>query len=146
MTLMKSAAVTSFAWMASVACAADVVAYRIDADGIAAPLGDHAGDAARGRALVAARDPANCVLCHSIPGIARPAGDVGPSLAGVGSRLSAAQLRLRIVEDRRVNPASVMPGYFRVEGLRAVAPAFRGKPMLAADEIEDIVAFVATLK
>jgi sulfur-oxidizing protein SoxX len=131
---------------ASVAAAADLVAYRIDGDAIAAPLAGYQGDVERGRALVAARDPANCVLCHAIPGIPPPAGDVGPSLAGVGSRLTLAQLRLRVVDDRRVNAASVMPGYYRVDGLNAVAPAVRGKPMLAASDVEDIVAFVGTLK
>ncbi len=131
---------------ASMASAADLVAYRIEGDGIAAPLGGRAGDAARGRSLVEARDPANCVLCHAIPGVATPAGDVGPSLAGMGSRLTPPQLRLRIVDDRRVHPASVMPSYYRVEGLHAVAPNVRGKPILAANEVEDIVAFIETLK
>lgn len=143
---MKCSAATSLALAASVACAADLVAYQVKGDAIAAPLGGQPGDVARGRALVAARDPANCVLCHAIPGVATPAGDVGPSLEGAGSRLTPAQLRLRVVDDRRVNPTSVMPSYYRVEGLHAVAPSVRGKPILAASDIEDIVAFVATLK
>jgi len=146
MLLMKWTVATSLALVASVAFAADFVAYRIDGDAIAAPLAGRSGDAARGRALVAARDPANCVLCHAIPGVAPPAGDVGPSLAGVGSRLTPAQLRLRVVDDRRVNRASVMPSYYRAVGLQSVAPSVRGKPILGANEVEDIVAFVATLK
>lgn len=124
-----------------------VARYAIDGDGIAAPLGGRVGDAARGRALVVARGAANCVLCHAIPDAAFPlAGDVGPSLAGVGDRLSPAQLRLRVVDMRTIAPRTPMPSYHRIEGLADVAPAFRGRPLLAAHEIEDIVAYLTTLR
>lgn len=112
-----------------------------------APLEGLAGDAARGRALVAARDAANCVLCHAVPDdVSRISGDVGPSLAGVGNRLSVAQLRLRVVDLSRVNPATVMPPYYRVDGLRRVAPQWHGKPILNAQQVEDVVAWLATLR
>ena len=131
--------------------AADPVAstaafYRVDGDGIAEPLAP-GGDAARGKALLAARDPANCVLCHAVPDAAIPfAGNVGPPLAGVGARLSAAQLRLRVVDNLRVNPATIMPSYYRSEGLLLVAPTYRGKSILTAPQVEDVVSYLATLK
>ena len=136
--------------MTPVAEAADaapdaLVSYRVVGDGIPEPLA--AGDAARGKALVAARDPANCVLCHGVPDASIPfAGDVGPPLAGIGARLSAAQLRLRVVDNGRVNPQTVMPSYYRVEGLARVASPFRGKPILTAREVEDVVAYLGTLR
>lgn len=73
-------------------------------------------------------------------------GDLAPDLSGVGARLSAAQIRLRIVDPGRVNPATIMPAYFKTDGLQRVAPAFRGKTILTAQQIEDVVAFLATLK
>ena len=94
-----------------------------------------------------ARDPANCLLCHAIPDpAARFAGDLGPPLAGVGGRLTIPQLRLRVADIIRLNPATIMPSYYRVDGLSLVASAYRGKPILTAAEIEDIVAYLATLR
>jgi sulfur-oxidizing protein SoxX len=86
------------------------------------------------------------LLCHAIPGSDRTAGNLGPSLAGVGSRFSAEELRPRLIDAARFNPKSVMPPYGRVEGLHAVAPQYRGKPLLTDQEIEDAVAFLLTLK
>ena len=136
--------------VARVAAAADpaldaLASYQVVADGIPEQLA--LGDAARGKALVAARDPANCVLCHAVPDAAIPfAGNVGPPLAGVGARLSSAQLRLRVVDNTRVNPQTIMPSYYKVAGLELVAPAFRGKPILTATQVEDVVAYLATLR
>jgi len=122
-------------------------AFRVVADGIPEPFAAGPGDAARGRALIIARDPANCVLCHAIPEAAvRFAGDLGPTLAGVGARLTAAKLRLRVADNLRVNPATIMPSYYRIDGLDRVAPAYRGKPILSGPEIEDVVAYLATLR
>jgi len=135
---------------AHVAAAADpgpdaLVPYRVVADGIPEPLAT--GDAARGKALLAARDPANCVLCHSVPDASIPfAGNVGPPLAGVGARLSTAQLRLRVVDNIRVNSQTIMPSYYKVAGLERVATAFRGKPILTAPQVEDVVAYLGTLR
>ena len=67
-------------------------------------------------------------------------------LAGVGARLEAGQIRLRLVDASLVNPQTVMPPYFRTENLQDVAPAFRGKPALSAQEIEDVVSYLATLR
>ena len=126
-------------------CAADRPRPPVDA--IAAPLDGRVGDAARGRELIVARGSANCVLCHAMPDPALPfAGDVGPSLAGVGARLSVPQLRLRVADMRAIAPRTPMPSYHRIEGLVDVAPAYRGKPVLDAGEIEDIVAYLSTLQ
>lgn len=124
-----------------------VAPYVIGGDGIAAPLDGRVGDAARGRALVVERAAANCVLCHAIPDPElRFAGDIGPSLAGVGARLTPAQLRLRVVDMQSLAPRTPMPSYHRTAGLADVAPAWRGRPLLAAGEVEDIVAYLSTLR
>ena len=129
-------------WVAAVSAAG----LQVVGDGVPERLAA-AGDPARGRALVVARESANCVLCHAVPDPAvRFAGDVGPSLAGVGARLSEAQLRLRVADNLRVNPATVMPSYYKVDGLDRVASAYAGKPVLRAQEVEDVVAWLATLK
>jgi L-cysteine S-thiosulfotransferase len=122
-------------------------AYEIVGDGIPAPLAAEAGDSGRGRALVVAHDAANCVLCHAVsdPAI-RFSGDVGPPLDGIARRLTTAQLRLRVVDDAQVNRATVMPSYFKVAGLVQVAAPYVDKPILSAREVEDIVAWLATLQ
>jgi sulfur-oxidizing protein SoxX len=127
--------------------AAAELRYQVDGDGISKPLAAEAGDPARGRALVVARDSANCVLCHAVPDpAARFAGDVGPSLAGVGRRFTVPQLRLRVVDEMQVNRATVMPSYYKVAGLANVAAPYAGKPILTAREVEDVVAWLATLQ
>lgn len=73
-------------------------------------------------------------------------GNIGPPLSGIGARLSAGQLRLRVVDQSRLNHDTVMPSYYRVEGLTRVAPAYQGKPVLTAGQIEDVVAFLQTLQ
>ena len=118
---------------------------QISGDGVSAPLTSAPGDAAHGRALLVARENANCILCHAIPEV-RFFGNLAPALAGIGSRLSAAQLRLRVADNGRVNPNSIMPAYYRSEGLHDVAPQYRGKTILSAQEVEDVVAYLRTLK
>jgi sulfur-oxidizing protein SoxX len=121
--------------------------YVIVGDTIPAPLTGSAGDPERGRAIVANRQVGLCLLCHSGPfPEARLQGSLAPGLAGVGGRLSPGQLRLRVVDASRVNPNTIMPPYYRAEGLNRVARAYVGKPVLTAEQVEDIVAFLATLK
>ena len=120
--------------------------YVVTGDAIAASLTGAPGDAARGRALVLNR-LSTCILCHSGPFPEEKfQGDLAPSLAGAGSRWSAGQLRLRIVDGSRLNPATIMPSYYRVDGLTRVGLAWRGKPILSAEQIEDIVAYLVTLR
>ncbi|MBX3620739.1 MAG: sulfur oxidation c-type cytochrome SoxX [Rhizobacter sp.] len=111
------------------------------------PLTATPGDPARGRAIVASRQRGLCLLCHPAP-IAedRFQGNLAPDLAGVGARWSTAALRLRLVDARRLNPQTIMPAYLRRDGLTRVAPALRGKTLLSAQEVEDVVAYLATLK
>jgi len=132
--------------VAAAAAAETLAPYRVDGDAIEAPLTGARGDAAKGREVVLGRE-SNCLLCHTVPDAGgRPMGDIAPPLAGVGGRLSAGQLRLRVVDSSRTNPQTPMPAYYRVEGLYGVAAAFRGKPILSAQEIEDVVAYLVTLK
>ena len=104
------------------------------------------GDPARGRAIVANRQVGLCLLCHSGPiPEERFQGDLAPDLKGAGKRWTEAQLRARIVDSRRLNPSTIMPSYYRTEGHSRVAPALRGKPLLTAEQIEDVVAYLGTL-
>ena len=131
---------------AAVAWAADaLVPYRVEGGAIAAPLAGR-GDPARGKEIVLGRD-ANCVLCHSVPDSGlRFMGDLGPPLAGTAGRLSEGQLRLRVVDSLRLNPDTIMPSYYRVDGFNRVAAQYRGKPVLTAQQVEDVVAYLLTLR
>jgi sulfur-oxidizing protein SoxX len=117
------------------------------ADSMPQPLTAEPGAAARGRAIVANRTVGLCLLCHSAPiPEERFQGNLAPSLAGAGSRNTPAQLRLRIVDASRLNPDTIMPPYFRLDGLTQVAKTYQGKTILSAQQIEDVVAYLATLK
>lgn len=106
-----------------------------------------AGDPERGRKIVLDRYVGLCLLCHGGPfPEERFQGNLAPSLAGVGARLSPEEIRLRIVDASRFNPNTIMPPYFRTEGLERVAPGYRGKTILTAQQIDDVVAFLSTLK
>ncbi len=123
------------------------VSYEIVGDAIPRPLTGSPGDAVRGRAIVVTRQVGLCLLCHTGPfPEERLQGTLAPDLAGVGSRYSPGQLRLRLVDASRLNPNTIMPPYYRTQGLARVSPAFAGKPILTAGQIEDVVAFLATLK
>ena len=120
--------------------------YVVTGDGISHSLTGTSGDATRGRALVLERSN-TCILCHSGPFPEEKfQGDLAPSLSGSGSRWSVPQLRLRLVDASRLNAATIMPSYYKLEGLDRVAPTWRGKPILSAEQIEDIVAYLATLR
>jgi sulfur-oxidizing protein SoxX len=121
--------------------------YVVVGDAIPEPLAALPGDAARGRAIVANRSVGLCLLCHSGPiPEERFQGTLAPSLAGAGGRWSVAQLRLRIVDGARLNPDTIMPPYYRTTGLQRVAKPFEGKTILTAEQIEDVVAYLAILK
>ena len=116
-------------------------------DSIPQSLTGQPGDAVRGRAIVANRTVGLCLLCHSGPiPEERFQGNLAPSLAGAGSRSTPGQLRLRLVDAARLNPDTIMPPYYRLDGLTRVARNFQGKTILTAQQIEDVVAYLATLK
>jgi sulfur-oxidizing protein SoxX len=124
-----------------------VARYEVVGDAIPVPLTATPGDAARGRAIVADRQVGLCLLCHRGPfPEERFQGTLATDLSGAGARWSEGQLRLRVVDSRRLNPDSLMPAYHRVDGLTGVAAAHRGKPVLDAQQVEDVVALLRTLR
>jgi sulfur-oxidizing protein SoxX len=121
--------------------------YKIVGDAIPNSLTGSKGDPARGRAIVLNRQVGLCLLCHTGPfPEERFQGDLAPDLRGAGSRWNEGQLRLRMVDARKLNPDTIMPPYYVVDGLDRVAKPFQGKPILSAEQIEDVVAYLATLR
>jgi sulfur-oxidizing protein SoxX len=144
-----SASISVAASIVALPCAAPAESLQsvvVVGDAIPASLTGAPGNATRGRALVVERT-STCILCHNGPFPEQKfQGDLAPSLAGAGSRWSAGQLRLRLVDASRLNATTIMPSYYRVDGLDRVGPAWRGKPILSAEQIEDIVAYLVTLR
>lgn len=121
--------------------------FTVVGDAIPQSLTGQPGDPQRGREVVVSRQLGNCLLCHRMPiPEERFQGNIGPDLSGVATRLSEGQIRLRIVDSSRLNPATIMPLYYRVEGLQRVMAAYRDKPVLTAEQVEDAVAFLLTLR
>lgn len=138
---------------ALLATAGTAVAFTVVGDGIPQPLTPTPGDAVAGRAIVVDRQQGLCLLCHSGPfdrnAMEKAQGNLSTNLAGVGSRYSAAQLRLRVADAKHLNPASLMPAFHRVAAdaqAQRVGAAWIGKPVLSAQQVEDVVAFLETLK
>ena len=135
------------AWTASPLAGEELRAYVVEGDTIARSLTGAPGDPARGRAIVANRQVGLCLLCHTAPiPEERFQGSLAPSLAGAGSRSTEGQLRLRIVDAARINAMTIMPSYYRTEGLTRVAKPLVDKPLLSAEQIEDVIAYLTTLK
>lgn len=129
--------------------AADIVPYTIDKQTYSVPesLTGAPGDSANGRAAAIDRKKGNCLACHEMPVPEEQFhGRIGPPLAGVGARYDAGQLRLRLVNPKVVNPRSVMPAFYRIDGLHRVGKDFQGQTILSAQEVEDVVAYLTTLK
>jgi len=115
-------------------------------EGIDQPLTQSLPNAARGLAILVDRKRGHCLLCHTVSGLDESSqGNIGPTLDGIASRLSAPQLRLRLVDSTRLNPATAMPAYHRVDDLHQVDPQYADKPVLTASEIEDLIAYLQTL-
>jgi sulfur-oxidizing protein SoxX len=131
----------------SIVAALALAGLVVVGDGMPQPLTATPGDAARGRAIVVDRQQGLCLLCHGGPfAEVREQGNLAGSLQGVGARWTAAQLRLRVADARRLDPAGLMPSLHRVEGLTRVGAAWQGRPVLDAQQVEDVVAFLQTLK
>jgi sulfur-oxidizing protein SoxX len=138
-------AVAAFA-MPWAAGAQGLRAFAVVGDAIPVSLTGRPGDIARGREAVLDRS-STCILCHNGPfPEVKFQGDLAPSLAGAGSRWSEGQLRLRLVDASLLNPATIMPSYYRIDGLVRVGAAWRGKTILSAEQIEDIVAYLGSLR
>jgi sulfur-oxidizing protein SoxX len=147
LTALAVAPATASAAPGATGGAASLLDYTVRGDAVPAPLGGLSGDVDRGRAIVADRRLGNCLICHQFPLSDQPfQGEVGPPMAGVGARLSAGQIRLRLIDQSRLNPRTLMPPYYRVDGLTDVAPEYRGEPALTAQQIEDVVAYLVTLQ
>ena len=128
------------------AVAQELRSYSVIGDAIPQSLTGAAGDAARGRTLVVERS-STCILCHSGPFPEQKfQGDLAPDLSGSGSRWSQGQLRLRLVDASRLNAETIMPSYYRVDGLQRVGTLWREKPILSAEQIEDIVVYLLSLR
>jgi len=111
------------------------------------PLTTQPGDAVRGRVIVASRQSGLCLLCHSGPfPEVRFQGNLAPELTGIAQRLSVSMLRARIADARRLNPETIMPPYFRTDGLARVAGSFAGQTLLNAQQIEDVITYLQSLK
>jgi L-cysteine S-thiosulfotransferase len=124
-----------------------ITAYKVVGDQIPDTISSQIGDAARGRRIMVDREIGNCLACHKVADTGEPfQGDLGPDLSSVGARLTAGQIRFRLVDQSRLNPATLMPPYYRVEGLTHVATKYQGRPVLTAEEVEDVVAYLTTLK
>jgi L-cysteine S-thiosulfotransferase len=126
---------------------ATALAAGVVGDGLQRPLTDTPGNAERGRSIVADRQKSLCLLCHAgpFPNERTPA-TVSTALQGAGSRWSEAQLRLRVADARSLNPTSLMPSFHKPDAGERVATAYQGKPILTAQEVEDVVAFLKTLQ
>jgi len=128
--------------LAATAAVAQVATYKVEGDGIPKPLTNTPGSAARGKALVSARGAANCLECHTIKKDKLNGGTKGPPLDGVGATLTTAQLRLTVVDFARVNPKVTMPSFHKSSSL----VSGEGRPELSAQEVEDVVAYLGTLR
>ena len=132
-------------WLTATA-ADEPATYRIENLAIPESLTGRAGDPARGERIARDPDKATCLICHAIPIEGEPdPGDIGPPLHGVASRYTAGELRLRLVDPKRLNPETVMPSYYARGGHHRVAPEYRGRSIYSASEIEDVIAFLLTL-
>lgn len=145
--MLRALCAAALAAAVAAAGAQELATYAVQGDGIAQPLAGLRGDPQRGRAIVASRQAGLCLLCHGAP-IAeeRFQGDLAPDLAGVGARLSEAQLRLRVVDPRRLNPSSFMPAFHGASQGARPASTWAGRPILSAQQVEDVVAWLASLR
>ncbi len=129
--------------LATTTAFAQATTYKVEGDGIPKPLTSAPGNAARGKSLIAARGAANCLDCHTIKKDKLSGGSKGPALDGVGAALTTAQLRLTVVDFARVNPKVIMPSFHKSASLLSAGD---GQPTLSAQEVEDVVAYLGTLR
>ncbi len=149
LTSTTAAAQQTQASQAQAATAAPVlVKFEVKNNAIPASLTGKPGDPDEGRKAVVGRQLGNCLACHQITALSREPfhGNTGPALDGVAGRMSEGEIRLRIVDATKANADTMMPPFYRAEGLNRVLPRFQGKTILTAEQVEDVVAFMMTLK
>ena len=124
-----------------------LVKYVINDDAISKSLTGKLGNAESGRKLAINRKKGNCLACHKMPIYEQQFhGNVGPRLHGVGNRLTEGQIRLQIVNSKILNEGTIMPAFYVNTGFNRVLKKFKGKSLLSASEIEDLVAYTVSLK
>lgn len=131
------------------AASADMVKYTVvDGSAIPASLTGKAGDAANGKKVFVNRKLGNCLACHAVSSLSDQPfhGDIGPSLDGVAERYTEGEMRLRIVNPKVIYDGTIMPAFYRVDGMHRVMDQFKGKPILTAQQVEDVIAYLKTLK
>jgi sulfur-oxidizing protein SoxX len=128
------------------ALAGEMVTYQIQEFGIQNSLTGKSGDPANGKKVAINRKLGNCLACHKMPVDQPFQGDIGPSLTGVAGRYSEAQLRLRVVNSKIFNPMTIMPAFYKADDLNRVLKDFKGKTMLTPQQVEDVVAYLKTLR
>jgi sulfur-oxidizing protein SoxX len=137
------------AMLAASVGAEGLVKYTVDTKKmeIADSLTGKPGDPENGKAVAIDRRKGNCLACHQMP-IPEQAfhGAIAPPLMGVGARYTPAQLRLRVVDAKMFNPRTIMPGFYKVDGIHRPLEKFEGKPILSAQEVEDVIAYLETIK
>lgn len=124
------------------------IPWQMENYAIKSPLGGLAGNARRGRDIARRKDKGNCLACHSMPIPEEPFhGTLAPPLSGVATRMNEGQIRLRIVDETKLIPTTIMPGFYKSpKELNRVADEYWGKTVLTAQEVEDVVAYLMTLK
>lgn len=150
--MRKSAIVPVLASIAAIVAVGAVwaqsglVPYRIVDGGIPEPLTDQPGDPLRGEVVLRDARNATCLICHHMPIADEPdQGNLGPDLAGVANRYTAAELRLRLVDPKAINPDTVMPAYYSLGNLNRVQALYEGQTIYSAQDIEDVLAYLLTL-
>ena len=149
-TIAVSGIVMAFiiGFVGSAADSAKLVKFEIkDGMSIEKSLTGKPGDEKNGRALSINRKKGNCLACHQMPIPEQPFhGNIGPELVDVGANYSAGELRLRLVNSKVINEDTIMPAFYRNDGYNRVLKKFKGKTILSAQEVEDIIAYLLTLK
>lgn len=131
------------------AASADMVKYTVvDGSAIPASLTGKPGDAANGKKVFVNRKQGNCLACHAVSSLSDQPfhGDIGPSLDGVAERYTEGEMRLRIVNPKVIYDGTIMPAFYRIDGMHRVMDKFKGKPILTAQQVEDVIAYLKTLK
>ena len=147
-TALAIAVVMGTGTVANAAGAPKLVKYKVvDENSIPQNLTGKKGDPVNGRKLAINRKKGNCLACHVMP-IPEQSyhGKIGPDLNGVASRYEEGELRLRIVNPKIINEATIMPAFYRNDGFHRVMKKFNGKTIISAQDVEDIVAYLMTLK